>query len=616
MVSFLTLSCGKERMAEINTDPSIVDEPQLEYLFSDALYSLQEDAYTEWFYDNVQYILPWMQVTVGSGGSSNSSTFNQMGSQGGRFDVLYDEVSGPLARIRYIINNVYSDYEKASFKNLDAITYIVQVYYAIRVTDIKGSIPYSEAMLGFYTNPPMLTPVYNTQQELFTMWDSTLVASIDALSNDVTLNGETVPQVALTPQQDFIYDGNIDSWIKLANSLRLKIAVRLLQQDQETAFNIASDVSEDGRLMNSIDEEFYWYGGEEFYNFSNYVSYGVGAENFISFMRDNLDPRLRFVFSKNDFNSMVVQGFLNQDVEIPSYILENADIDYSGDTPKFVGWKGLGEPWVRYYGAPVTINSELSSSEENSYFLTSKFQLYIGSTIRIFYPTSFFCRNIVQPDEWFTYPDTIVVSEQYKPDGNFPYRITLVSAAETQFYLAELKTLGANIATDASTLFSNGVRLSVESLNRTAGDLNLPEYLTPYDKTYGAAIALTSDEIPTLLENTNYYLTGDTQSDLEKIYINLIIDRLIAPTEVFVTCRRSGVPYTNSSLWARDEFSSSSFPIPRRFVAIEPSGDNINYDNAMDAYTEQGFTVNTNIPYILDSERLWYDIGAPDYGTY
>lgn len=613
--SLLSFSCSRERMTKININPSIVDRPELSYLFSDALSNIQAQSYAEWFYDNAQYILPWTQVTVGNSGGSNGSNFNQMGAQGDRFKVFYDQIGGPLARIRNIVDNDLNGVEQASFQNIKALTYIVHIYHGIKVTDVMGSIPYSESLQAFYTNPPMFTPKYDTQKELLKEWDSELEASIKTLSNPVMYNGAEVGQVKLSAQQDFIYGGNNTLWVKLANTLRLKIAVRLLNTDQAEAFAIAESVVANGQLMNTLADEFYWYGGEQFYNFGNSIWHGVGSRNFINYLRTHRDPRLRFAFQKNDFNSMVMQGFLDQGVDIPSYILSEAIIDNTGATPKFMGWQGDGEPWVRYHGAPVTIKGEIPAAVENEYFTTSKFQLTIGSTVRTFSPISFFSRNMVQPDEWYTFPNVTVISDQYKPDGNYPYRTTLVSAAETQFYLAELKLKGANIPVDVPTLFRNGVTLSVESLNRNAKDLNIPEYNEPYDKVYGKAIKLESSEIPYLLSQPAYQLTGDTQSDLEKVYINLIVDRILTPTEVYVTARRSGVPKNSSDLWTRDNFSANPFPIPRRFVAIEPLKSNINYTNTIKAFSDQGFTVGTNDPSLLNTQRLWYDNGAPDFGN-
>ena len=76
-------------------------------------------------------------------------------------------------------------------------------------------------------------------------------------------------------------------------------------------------------------------------------------------MKDNRDTRLLSAFTKNEFNGAVIQAFLDQGKEIPPYIAENAIIEDG----KFKGWTGPGEPWVRYYGAPLKIGAGL---EENN----------------------------------------------------------------------------------------------------------------------------------------------------------------------------------------------------------------------------------------------------------
>lgn len=614
-LSLSIIGCNKDKMVEVNIDPSNVTTPEVKYLFTDALYNLQSESYTEWFYDYSQYILPWTQITVGNNGNSNSATLNQMGATSKRFSVFYDQVGGPIARLRNIIDTQFSATAQASHAYLKAITYPIHIYFGLKVTDLTGSMPYSESLKAFYTTPPLLTPKWDNQEQLLLEWDGQLKDAIAVLSSPVMVNGVAVEQVSIGTQQDLIYSGRIDRWIKFANSLRLKIAVRLIDVDPTSANSIAAEVSNDGRLMNTIEDDFYWYGGSQFFNFEDGISHGVGSKNFIDLLRNNGDPRLRFAFNKNDFNSMVVQGFLDAGVELPSYIKSAANIATVGGKPTFIGWNAPGEPWVRYQGAPNTISGEITASVDNDYFQTSKFQLTIGSATRTFYPTSFFNANIVQPNKWFTYPDVAIISNQYKPNGNFPYRVVYVSAAETQLYLAEFKLRGANISASASDLFAAGVRLSVESMNRTARDLNIPYYNEPYDISYGKAIKLQAGEIDALLQTEAYRLTGDVSRDLEKVQINLIIDHLLTPTDVYVTARRTGLPHTSSTLWPRESFSSNLYPIPRRFIVTEPSRANINYNNTVSAYGEQGFTMSTNLPATLESERIWYDKKSPAWGT-
>ncbi len=613
--ALLGASCSREEMAAINRNPSVVEKPELQYLFTDALIGLQRGSYTDWFYDNTKYIMPWCQVLVGSPLTPNSANFNQPGATDDRFSVLYDQVGGPLARIRHLIDEEYNDYERPQYQYLRAMTYFVQIYYGIRVTDVMGSLPYKEAWQAFYTTPPLFTPVYDTQSELFTEWDAQLKNSIEVLSNPV-MNGERqVDQILPDNHQDLIYGGDTERWIKLGNTLRLKLAVRLMDTDPGTALSIAEEVVSDGRLMSSIDDDFYWYGGEQNYNFEDAVYYGSGSRGLIDFMRRNKDPRLRFTFVKNDFNSMVVQKFLNEGKSLPDYIANNCQIEEVNGRPTFTGWTGDGEPWVRYYGAPVTVYGEIPQEEEAAYFRSTNFQITIGGSLRTYYPTSAFSTHIVQPNQTFTYPDTTDVSSQYLPNGNHPFRVALVTAAETQFYLAELTLRGMNGGGAAADYFSEGIRLSVASMNRGARDLNIPYYYEPYDKRYGKAIALQSGETEALLQQPDYMLTGDRATDLEKIYINLIIDHLLTPTDLYVTARRSGIPSSSSSLWQREPFSSGNLAIPRRFPVNEPSQANINYKNTVAAYAAQGFTMNSNVPEVLNQERIWYDKNGPDWGN-
>ena len=265
-VSFLFTACSREKMADINIDPTVVETPDIKYLFTNALYNLESYAYGEWFYDNSQYILPWMQITVGNNGSANSSTMNQMGSTGSRYSIFYNIVGEPLVRIRHLIDQ-QAGASAASYRYIRALTYFVHIYCGLKVTDVQGAMPYKEALQAFYTDPPLLAPVFDTQQDLLATWDNELKENIRILSEPVTVDGKPITQVDLGERQDLIYGGDISKWIKLANTLRLKIAVRLYQADPQNAVRIAEEVAADGRLMSSIDDDFYWYGGEQFYNF-------------------------------------------------------------------------------------------------------------------------------------------------------------------------------------------------------------------------------------------------------------------------------------------------------------------------------------------------------------
>ena len=94
---------------------------------------------------------------------------------------------------------------------------------------------------------------------------------------------------------------------------------------------------------------------------------------------------------------------MDQGKEIPPYIAENAIIEDG----KFKGWTGPGEPWVRYYGAPLKIGAGL---EENNKWIFDPtgllFQLKTsaGGT-RDYEALSFRNQELVKGIYDFTYPD-------------------------------------------------------------------------------------------------------------------------------------------------------------------------------------------------------------------
>ena len=135
----------------------------------------------------------------------------------------------------------------------------------------------------------------------------------------------------------------------------------------------------------------------------------------------------------------------------------------------------------------------------------------------------------------------------------------------------------------------------------------------PYEK----VIDLQPGEIDKMLANPDYQLTGNVASDLEKVYVQQLIHFTLFPDDQFVTVRRSGCPKEGSNLIRWENFSPlvPNDAIPRRFEVPAPSPTDLMYQILLDAYKSQGFTPGSNQPgTLLNSERVWQDIGAPQFG--
>src|SRR5690606_13510440 len=119
------------------------------------------------------------------------------------------------------------------YQKMKAVTYILDVYAGIRVTDLNGSIPYSEAMLARYEDK--FNPVFDPQQQLFNTW---LARLDDAIA---TLYGNEGDEVSYG-YADLFHQSDWTRWTRLTSKRKLRRGVRLARQDNALAQQIHHQV--------------------------------------------------------------------------------------------------------------------------------------------------------------------------------------------------------------------------------------------------------------------------------------------------------------------------------------------------------------------------------------
>ncbi len=598
----MTTGCSESDLADINTNPSVVTTPDIRFLFTQGLQDFKPSEYWGWFYD-YSAMSKYGQVTGGS--NTNRLNMPDLSSGGGN-------VKKPLLALLEIENQMgLKDAETAAtYTQIHAMMQALVVYMGLQDTDFYGSICYSEAYRARYGGT--LTPKYDTQEELFNQFYEELKKATTDLTDDVVVNGKTISQVSLG-NQDFVYKGDASKWAKFANSLKLKLAVRLLNVAPDKAKEIAQEAaSNKAGFMTSVDDDFIYNQGSEWYHAQEGISPGTGNYNLIKFLVDNRDPRVRFFFEKNDFNSEVVQAYFDADKDLPDYIAENVEYTEENGKKKFKAWKGAGEPWVRYIGLPVQINAsddpkweqyydqqnkwlKLSADgQEKTYSATCGLQLELfNGTIDYTYPTK---------------PGGAVVQD--KEDR--PFYALYMSSGEVNLYLAELCQLGV-ISGNAQQYYEAGVRNSVTEWDKIAGLNVIPYYAEKYDPNE-ELIALKDGEIDAMMAHDAY--KWDAAHALEKIYLQMHIAFIFQPQEMYVTMRRSGVPMKNSTILPYENWKSdgSEFPIPRRGTLGAPGEDDQMKEQTLASYKAQGFTIGNEAQKLQD-ERVWYDKNAPAWGA-
>ena len=606
MLTVVGLTSCRDKFAELNQKPDAVTTAEPSFLATRAQTLFETNDYLFWFY-NQAYYFRWSQM-------GNSGVFSE-GSYGMDASVVHRQTAYiTMLTYRNDINQYIEKFDRPDAKAYAAMCGVLAVYSAIYAIDINGDIQYTEASQFRYGGE--LKPKYDHVADLYDLFVKELDDYI-AIFNDET-------QVVVA-KQDIIYNGNMAKWTKLANSLKLKIAVRLYANDQTKASQIAQSVvnSTDG-YIDSLDEAFIFHkadagtGGDLAYQTGNSISMIGGSENVIDYMVAARDPRVRFFYTKNGFNSKIIQEFIDEGKadKLPPFVTENINLDAEGN---FESYK-LGEPWCRYQGRPVVweLSPEYYAYEGIYFDYTDRYQLEVDKSTKSYGLFSSLSEEMIRGRCSYTVP-TIPGGPVIQDNTQVPWWGMYLGAGETNLYLAELAQLGA-ISGSAQGYYEKGVELSVKEWDYVAGKNKIPYYETTYGyDPLEASIELKEGEIATMLNTDAVKWDGS----MEKIYLQQLMNFTMLPNELYVTARRSGYPKVGSTLLPYVKFEKFELAgVPRRFEFSEPSPTDIMHDIRMENLKEQGLTPGKNqsgmghaTTTVLNTERLWQDKNAPQWGS-
>ncbi len=625
-----TTGC-RDDFADLNQNPSAIVTGNISYLFAEAVNKFDPQPYLEYYY-NAPMKYAWAGFGVSTGGASESI-----------LTLTADAGTNYINTLRVLRameheNSLLAEEEAAKNEGYLAAARILSIYAGLYSSDMYGSIPYTEACQAAYGGT--LTPAYDSMESLYNAWVSDLDKAVATFSDSKTY---------IKNEQDVVYGGDLKKWAKFANSLKLRIAVRLLAQNPTLAKQIAANVeSASCGYIDAIDEDVRFNKGKTrlsgdagtindiIYHWSNGFTGCAGSESVINFMVENKDPRVRFFYKKNSWNSKIVQGYYDAGLEIPDFIEKNVISEVGADgKKKFVKWGGMGEPWVRYYGMTEAWMASNDNTGKYRWFFPSSYpnadkELYLhkadGSNPTGY--TAYSALNQMMIIGRGGYTAAEQVSAATLPDDTYTFTTTdrpwygmYLSAAEVNLYLAEFAMLNNN-ESKAKTYYDKALAFSVQSNNELARDNQVAYYSnTPscfgYDPNEGE-IDLKDGEIEAMMQSDAYAFTGTAAEKLEKIYIQQILNFTLYPNEVFVTARRSGYPSYNSTLLPRMKYAEiQTERIPRRFPTGSITDDDLMKEVRTAAYSAQGLTVTSSGLYnqVLATERVWADKGAPAWGA-
>lgn len=179
--------------------------------------------------------------------------------------------------------------------NILSMTRILKVLQMSIITDLYGDIPYSEAGQAFISQ--IYKPKYDPQQAIYA----------DMLK-ELSEAGAALSASAYIPKDaDFVYNGDISKWKKFANSMMLRLAMRMQKSDAAGAQSWAKKAF-DGGLMASNDDTFMFHHSAGATASRNGNSYNLGlgrglvkgdniqwSKTLIDMMKARKDPRISII---------------------------------------------------------------------------------------------------------------------------------------------------------------------------------------------------------------------------------------------------------------------------------------------------------------------------------
>jgi hypothetical protein len=219
-------------LTEVNVDPNNPTDVAPSYLMVNAM----RDAVSQSVSGPISYrnTAVWAQHNAEIQYPDEDRYIFRAAAVDGQFRGYY---SGPLKDLQTIMR-------KNESPNHVAISLTLQSYLFQIMTDLWGDIPYSEAM-QFDAEKPITAPVYDSQKDIYYGLFKDLEKAVATFApGQPTFTGE-----------DLIYGGDLAKWQKFANSLRLRMAMRLSEVDPAKAeAEIKAALDAPGGIFESNDD--------------------------------------------------------------------------------------------------------------------------------------------------------------------------------------------------------------------------------------------------------------------------------------------------------------------------------------------------------------------------
>lgn len=443
-----------------------------------------------------------------NGGFTNCKMAVNRGHSGGMHENYYLHIFNNTRRI-------IANCEEQEENILAAVMRIVQAYGTLMTTDAYGPLAYTSVIeADDYTT----SYYFDSQQTIYTLMLTDLGNAVKTLEAIDATNDATELQNLVSA--DVWCGGDTDLWIQIANTMRLRMALRLSKRvDEMSAAGIDLKAIAKEAAPNTLAAS----GGKD-------ILINKGLEN---------EMWLMFNWGDCGFNANLVTLMSGmKDPRQPLYMTMNTDeVLNSGYT------KESKDGVTTYYRGSGDSKTAVDASEAVAVPANSG---YYGIRFAFDVPN--------KPNSWSTLSGWI----QGDNGSSYSMPLPIFKGAESYFLLAEAELRGWITAQEAGgsvqDLYEKGIRVSIQNEVDYRGPYaNLPTAINPsaaadeyLNQTSGQADLddPIDDDLdhPALNHLGAKWLGGDQEQQLEQIIIQKYLALFPLSTEAWAEQRRTGYP--------------------------------------------------------------------------
>lgn len=280
LVSIASFSSCKKELEETNINPNDPENVDPEYLLNTSVYN----TINLFAGDMRQRVFSHYSNYVSVGGGQMPRYFTFASSVNGYWQSAYVNCLQPLHQIQLKYG------QDREFNNRVQIAKIFESYIYSNLVAIWGAIPKTFALTGDVYIP------YDKEEDIYTA----LLEELKVAANSIDLSGDTY-----IGNSDAVYGGDLLKWKKFANTLRLRLALRISNANSSLAQTVISEVlADEANTIISANQTANAYFGETSDTWSflyqevvveaaaNASSLNVISESLIQHMLPYDDPRL------------------------------------------------------------------------------------------------------------------------------------------------------------------------------------------------------------------------------------------------------------------------------------------------------------------------------------